>query len=217
MNVSSTPASPATSCSAGSDANIHCTQAAAQTGFCYPVGTDSIIGYEASYCLADGSKFGSALFSDKACSQLMRADLTATGCNNGVQSTCGGSAAAFPSNLPNVGYIQYDNDKCTQNPNNAPTAFLFNPGCVESQKFACGAMVNGTQQATLTQFVDPDHKGQCPGTGVATTQQVDECQKGKKFTCQYFPPTPESSAAATSTSFITLAVAALVALVAKQL
>jgi hypothetical protein len=203
----------ATTCTDGGNANIHCTKAAAQTGFCYKAGEGV---WEANYCTADGSKSGSALFSDNGCTQLLRAELTATGCNSGSQVTCGSGNAVFPA-LPNIGYTEFDSKDCVVNPNNAPTVYLFNSGCVDSQKFACGAMINGTQSATLTTFTDPAGKGACPGTGKDDTQLVGVCNKAKVFTCQYVPPSNDNSAAAASTSFVTLAVAALLALVAKQL
>jgi len=189
-------------------------------------GTSNVKGSQAGYCSADGTFAGTATFTDDACtgSSLVRASVRNTGCNNGVSLSCSGVSSTFPSSLPNIGIIQYDNSACTVNPKNAPSVSLFatgattaNPTCFDSNTFTCQSTNNGTT-ATYTTFSDSTGQGLCTTQVYQNTQVAAStvCNSNQQvYTCQ-FVPGGLSAASSVSVSAIAMIVAAFVALVASR-
>jgi len=191
-------------------------------------GTTNVVGSQAGYCSADGSFAGQAVFTDAACtgSNLVRASVRATGCNNGVSLSCNGVSSTFPSTLPNIGIIQYDNTACTVNPKAAPSVSLYATGattaigtCFDSNTFTCQSTSNGTT-ATFSTYADATGKGLCTGSPVYTNTQAAvstacNAATSQVYTCQ-FVPGGLNAASSVSVSAVAMIFAAVLALVASR-
>jgi hypothetical protein len=209
---------PVTVCAAAvGDKDVRCMNGAMYSGFCHKVGRQNVgqIGSTAAYCAADGSVAGQVFYTDNMCSTIGMAQYQSTGCNNGMQITCGSNAASFPDSVPTKGFMEYDRDDCTVDPNNAATTTVFADGCVNSNKFQC-VTVNGTAAATWTEYNNMDGKGLCTDQTDQYTQFTGSCVEGRVFSCDITPPSGGNSAAAASVSAIVMIVAAFVAMIAGR-
>jgi len=220
----------------GETAKTYILNAATQSGVCSPYGSTSkttAAGYSMSYCSSNAAYEGSATFdvADTTCTTepVKFAVGPTSRCDAGTVSVCdSGSASLFPSTMPVIGAVTYDQaDTTCALPFIGASLYIdskcINSGDGNSEMFVCaGQFVNTTIPAgTWSQWI-----GNSACTGKATTmvtqiaQDFDpanaapsNCQNTQSFTCHF-----EFQAASTITiSFFTMIVAIFVALFGKQL
>jgi len=209
---------------------------ATQSGVCSAYGTKSTTtpaGYSMSFCSSNSAYEGAAMFdvADTTCvNEPLKFAVGPTGrCDGGTISTCdAGSASLFPSSMPSIGSVNYDQaDTTCALPFIGASLFMeskcVNDGNGNSEMFVCASQfVNKTIPAgTWSQW---SGNTACTGTANVVTQIAQDfdpsnaapsnCQNTQSFTCHFEFP---AAASTITISFCTMIVAIFVALFGKQL
>jgi hypothetical protein len=156
---------------------------------------------------------GGAVFSDSACSMLLKAEMSDIYCNHGYIGSCTASANTF-SGVPNTGAKIYSNADCSSlHPDNM---FQVQTTCVDGNTLVCGGpLTNTTTDVVYTSYAT----NTCTGTATVNIFSNNVCTAyGDSYVKASCSLTPSGSSASTaSVSFVAMIVASLVAVFARSL